>query len=1073
MFEKLFKSYRPFLLIVMILLSAIWYYSFTNLSKESIPDVNLPFFNITAIYPWADSETIEQQVIQKIEDKLPSVKNISTFKSVSSNNVWVINLEFKRWTDKWTAYTDLQSAVDEVKSTLPSWVTNVTIVKTDTKDTPIYSFSVTWPYYPSVLYDKVSGIDDDLKKISWVDKVVINWKYTYQVEVEFDYEKLKQYNLRLPALTTIVSQSISQTPIDKKKLDWNLYSFEVRTYDKNWETEQENLANFKIFLENVALINQNWNILRLKDLAQVNVTHPFYQRLSYVNGNNAVTFMVYKVPWADILKVIDDVKNYLKSKEADFASKSITHQEMFSQEIMINQTYNSFIDWFIDTSILIMIIATLFLWLRWSIAIAITFPFVYLLTFISLKYFWYTFNSIVSVALNLSLWIMVDNLIVMTQWLQDWLRRWLWKFDAIKYALSIYWKPLLIWNLVTISMFFPLWFVLSGKIWEFLKFLPVTVNLTLAFSILVAFVFLPLVLSYMNFKVKENEHEENKLEMFFKKFEGGFIRIYKFILRFPKFFIISFYSFFAIVILSFMKFGSIDFMPLTDKDNIYVNLVYNKDIGIEKNQELTSQIHWYIKEFFENKHKWIVKNIELSLWELQSTSALDNTLYRTSFNPDLTKINIVLIGTEERENDDNALFIFPELKKYLDEKINNSSELKNKIKDFSVFIQKSWPSEWKDVTFNLSASWVVLSEIKLLSEEYEKFLPELKKIPWTYWWSSSLEYTNWKTKIIYDLDKLSQLNITAWELNMFLYWINQKSQDANYLTDYKWSGIQITNISDFGKDIIPVKWYISYTNNWWKTINFKDLMIPGTNIYVANVIKEIKIDPQIKSMQHLEWELVVKVDANKDPSVALSQITSKINEVVSKSQKVKMAYWADVKDMNQSWIDMWIAFLVWFILMFAILVLNFTNFAQPLVMMATMPLFITWALFFLLLSWETMSMLVAIWLFGLIWVWLAHIIYLLNRFNELLENSEWIKDLEWIILESVKSRLEPIFLTTTITAIWLFVLAASDEMWRAFALAFAGWLILWTTITLVFIPSALKLIYKDKDLNIENAEISE
>lgn len=152
---------------------------------------------------------------------------------------------------------------------------------------------------------------------------------------------------------------------------------------------------------------------------------------------------------------------------------------------------------------------------------------------------------------------------------------------------------------------------------------------------------------------------------------------------------------------------------------------------------------------------------------------------------------------------------------------------------------------------------------------------------------------------------------------------------------------------------------------------------------------------------------------------------------------IKMVYGADVKDMAQSGKDMGVSFIVGFILMFAILVLNFTNFAQPIIMMLTMPLFLTGALFFLLLSGQSMSMLVAIGMFGLIGVGLAHIIYLLNRFNELLENSEGIKDLTGIILESVRSRLEPIFLTTTITAIGLFVLAASDEMWRPFALAFA------------------------------------
>jgi HAE1 family hydrophobic/amphiphilic exporter-1 len=55
--------------------------------KESAPAINIPFFSITAIYPGADSKSVQDQVVQKIENKLPSVENISSFKSVSTNNL--------------------------------------------------------------------------------------------------------------------------------------------------------------------------------------------------------------------------------------------------------------------------------------------------------------------------------------------------------------------------------------------------------------------------------------------------------------------------------------------------------------------------------------------------------------------------------------------------------------------------------------------------------------------------------------------------------------------------------------------------------------------------------------------------------------------------------------------------------------------------------------------------------------------------------------------------------------------------------------------------------------------------
>ncbi|MDD3302158.1 MAG: efflux RND transporter permease subunit [Candidatus Gracilibacteria bacterium] len=1063
MFEKYFKAYRPFLLVMMILLSGIGIFSFLNLSKEAMPEVNLPFFNITATYPGADAETIEKQVIQKIEEKISSVKNLYTFSSISSNNVGVINLEFERGTDKGTAYSDLKSAIDEAKSNMPSGVKDVLVTKTDPKDIPIYSFSVTGPFYPSTLYDKVKNIEDNLKKISGVDKVIIVGAYTSQVEVQFDYEKLKKYNLRLPTIIGLIGQNVSQNPIDKKTLNGNLYSFEVRTYSNEGASLDEKLKNFEEFLGNVSIINLNGNTLRLQDIASVNVTHPFYQRLSYINGENAIKFMVYKVPGSDILNVINGIKDYLKNNETWFKEKGVEAKEIYSQEIEISKTYNAFIDGFRDTSILIMIVATIFLGVRGAISIAITFPFVYLLTFFLLKSYGYTFNTIVSGALNLSLGIMVDNLIVIAQGFQDGIRKKMGKYDALFHSLKIYWKPLLIGNMVTIAVFFPLGFVLSGKIGEFIKFLPTTVTLTLVFSIVVAFLFLPLVLSYM--KIVEPKKRNNKfsIEHFFSRFEGKFDSVYRKILKFPKFFIIFFYSLFLFVIFLFSKFGTVDFMPLTDKDNIYININYNTDVNIDKNQKLTSKIYEYVNEFFNKNHTGIVKNTELSLGVLYSMSPLDNTLYNTSFNPDLAEINVVLTGTEERDSKDNAVNIYPELKDFLDSKIEKDALLKNNLKDYSVFIQKNGLSSGKDITFNLSISGSVNenSELSILAGEYEKMLPKLKKINGTYGWSSSLEYTNGKIKVIYDLDKISQLNLSVSELNAFLYGINQKGTDSNYLTDFKGNGISITSLNDFGKDVIPVKGFINYDYDNGKNINFSDLMIPGTSIYFSDVVKEMNLNPQIKSFQHLDGDLVLKVEANKSPDLSLGTVQEKVNEIGKSFNGVKIIYGADIKDMTQSGKDLGLSFLVGFILMFAIFVFNFGNFKQSLTLMGTIPLFLTGALFFLIASGKAVSMMVGIGFFGLIGVGLAHIIYLVNRFNELLEHNEGLTSLDDILINSVKSRLEPVFLTTTITSLGLFVLAFSDDFWTAFALSFAGGLILGTTITLVFIPSALKILYSN------------
>jgi len=103
-------------------------------------------------------------------------------------------------------------------------------------------------------------------------------------------------------------------------------------------------------------------------------------------------------------------------------------------------------------------------------------------------------------------------------------------------------------------------------------------------------------------------------------------------------------------------------------------------------------------------------------------------------------------------------------------------------------------------------------------------------------------------------------------------------------------------------------------------------------------------------------------------------------------------------------------------------------------------------------------------MFGLIWVGVNNAILLIERYNDLqINNEKWIvnNNIDSILLETVKSRLKPVFLTTLTTVLWLITLALKDALWWSLALSFMGWLIVWTIITLVYIPAVIKLVRKN------------
>ncbi len=1111
MIEKLIKQFKSFIILVIILIVWLGLYSFKNMPKESAPSIDIPFFVITSIYPGADAKSVEEQVTKKIEDKLPSVNHISTYNSISADNVSSVTVQFQKWADKNTAYNDLKSALDNVKNDLPSNV-KISFKSTDIVSIPVYSFSVEWNLYPSIMYDKIRFLEDDLKKISWVDSVTVIWSYVPVVKVNFDYDKLKKYNFTTKQLVGIINTSISKIPVDKKQINDLLYSFEVRTYlnDLEWcRNDVEwwkgliwKLECFKQQLLNIPLLNKQWNILRLKDVANVDISHPFYKKESFIDGKTAITYIVYKTSWTDILDLVARIKSYLKTKDNFFKQNDLDVVEISSQTIDVNKTFETFISNFWQTTLIILLVIGLFVGLKEAFSVFLAFPLVYLITFIFLNAIWYTFNSIVSFSLILTLWIMVDNLIVIIEWVDEALKKWMTKYEAISYSLKTYRKAILAWNLTTIAMFFPLNFMLSGRIGEFMKALPTTIDATLIFSMIVAFVFLPVIITFFKFKRKKNE--TNDTQVLKKEKLNIYEKIYLKLLKYPKTTIFSFWLIFIVSTIAFVKLGSVNFLPATDKNNIYVNIKYDKSFSLPENKQYTQKVYNYTKDFFDKYYPWIVKNMEITVWDYQTTQPLDRVIYNNSFNPDLAKINIRLTDTDDRNSYQDAVKIYPKLNNYLHSKL---WEFDWKIKEINAFINKNGPSAWKDVGFNISISSWDKANIITLANNYQKLLPELKKIPWTYGWSSSLEYSNWKIQILYDLNKIKLFNLDISDINTFLLGLYDKTQN------YQWWGINISSLSDFWKDIIPVKVYIIAQNS--QKLDYSHLLIPWTNIYVSQVVKSIKIKPDVKYYKHLDGTLVVNIQAYKEPNITLWNITKQIDTIVKKFPKIKLTYAADVKDMKQSMKDLAFAFLVWIFLMFAVLVLNFGNYKYPLIVFSIIPLLFIWAFWLLIVFHLPFGFPAQLWMFGLIWVGVNDAILLIERYNDLQQQIKWkVKSEKWkvnnenvchscesrnlpnkkelkienwkfnnkkwdyklvsewynpeillkswnldtLFLEVATSRLKPVFLTTLTTVLWLITLAIKDDLWGSLALAFMGGLIVWTFINLVYIPFMLKVV---------------
>jgi multidrug efflux pump subunit AcrB len=244
--------------------------------------------------------------------------------------------------------------------------------------------------------------------------------------------------------------------------------------------------------------------------------------------------------------------------------------------------------------------------------------------------------------------------------------------------------------------------------------------------------------------------------------------------------------------------------------------------------------------------------------------------------------------------------------------------------------------------------------------------------------------------------------------------------------------------------------YTSLSGRDWKNIK-----IPGTDIYLWQVIKDIKLLPKIKYYSNEDGRLVLKIDAFKYPNISLGYVTKKIKAIVEKYPQVQLYYSADIKDMQSAMKGLVVALLIGLIMMFLVLVGNFGNLKYSVIAFSILPLLLIWTFWFLLVFDLPFSFPAQLGIFGLIWVGINNAILLLERYLQL--KNSWLNKKQ-IIIHTIFSRLRPVFLTTLTTVLGLISLALKDELWWSLGVAFMWGLIFWTLITLVYIPAWLSIL---------------
>lgn len=385
------------------------------LSVEQYPDIAPPTIHVSTSYSGANAETVQKSVIIPLEEAINGVENMTYMTSTASNTGSAeITVYFKQGTDADMAAVNVQNKVSTATSLLPAEVTKVGVTTMKRQSSMLKIFGV---YSPNGTYDETFltnylniNIKPQLQRISGVGEVnVMGGDYAMRIWLKPDV--MAQYELTPTDVeTALSSQNIEASAGSIGEDSKNVYQYTLK-YRGRLETENE-------FDEIVIKAFDDGRVLRLKDIATVELGAQSYSYTGTVNGKPGSTCMINQTAGTNANEIITNIDKYLDElKETLPADMEIV--ELMSTKSFLDASINEVIKTLLEAIVLVVLVVYVFLQNPRSTLIPTISIFVSLIgTFAALYVFGFSINLLTLFALVLAIGTIVDDAIIVVEAVQ-------------------------------------------------------------------------------------------------------------------------------------------------------------------------------------------------------------------------------------------------------------------------------------------------------------------------------------------------------------------------------------------------------------------------------------------------------------------------------------------------------------------------------------------------------------------------------------------------------------------------------------------------------------------------------
>lgn len=404
---------RPVLsTVISVLIVILGFLGLVSLPITQYPDIAPPTVQVSTTYTGANAQTVLNSVIAPLEEEINGVENMDYMTSTATNTGQAtITITFKMGTDPDMAAVNVQNRVSKAQGVLPAEVTKVGVVTSKRQNSMLMVFSVydESDKYPETFIENYAKINviPEVQRVPGVgDAMVMGADYSMRIWLKPDV--MAQYHLMPSDVTEALNeQNIEAAPGTIGERGNQTYQYTLRYKGRLQEVSE---------FENIVIkADPSGNILRLKDIAKVELGRVTYGYKNKVNGHTGVTCIVFQVAGSNATTIVENITQLLEESKKDMPD---------GLNINIAQNVNDFlfasihevVKTLIEAFILVFIVVYVFLQdLRSTLIPTIAIPVALIGTFFALYIIGFSLNLLTLCALVLAIAIVVDDAIVVVE----------------------------------------------------------------------------------------------------------------------------------------------------------------------------------------------------------------------------------------------------------------------------------------------------------------------------------------------------------------------------------------------------------------------------------------------------------------------------------------------------------------------------------------------------------------------------------------------------------------------------------------------------------------------------------